>query len=159
MNTSQVSLGKVQELVLRSAVRNGVQIKKTGRPDDLGKPLEESETVWQRSWVDRRTLKRAVYERRNGNVTEQSNRVSVSRAVHRLVEMELLDAKFAATAVIEDGSMQLHSYGEPGIGSPNIGDEDKSPTYSLVRVSNKGKKLIESLRTHERNGWEQEIIS
>jgi len=153
-----VKLGNVQELVLRSAVRNGVRLIKTGAPGDNGKSLEEAETTWDRRWVDRRDLKWDVYERRDADVTEASNRVSVSRAIRRLVEYELLDAKFSATAVIEDGTMRVHSYGAPGHGEPEIADPDKSPTYSLLRVSNKGKRLIQSLRSGERNDvWDEAI--
>jgi len=156
--TETANLGKVQEMVLRTAVRNGVKIKKTGAPGDLGKSLEKSETFWDRRWIARAELKRQVYNRRKSDVTKASNRVSVSRAVHALVERELLDAKFVATGAVVDGSVQLHSYGEPGIGDPDIGDEDKTPTYSLVRVSNEGKKLARSLRSVERNnGWAEEI--
>jgi len=152
-----VNLGKVQELVLRSAVRNGVRLKRTGAPGDLGKPLEEAETVWDRGWVYRRELKQDVYDRRDGDVTEESNRVSVSRAVHRLVEYELLDGKFAATAVVADGVMELQSYGT-GPDARSIHDSDNSPSYTAVRVSNKGERLVNSLRSGERNDvWEEAI--
>jgi hypothetical protein len=153
-----VNLGKVQELVLRSVVRNGVRLKRAGAPEDLGKSFEEAEKVWDRGWVDRKQLKRDVYDHRDADVTEASNRVSVSRAVHRLVEYELLDGKFAATAVVVDGVMELHSYGDPGLGAPDIHDSDKSPTYSAVRVSNKGKRFVRSLRSRERNDvWDEAI--
>jgi hypothetical protein len=138
-------------------VRNGVQVKKTGL-DELGTPTEEAQTYWQKSWVDRQTLRRNVYQRRENDVTKESNRVSVSRAVHALVERELLDALFPATGVIEDGAMRLCQYGHPsGIGKGRIGDSDSSRTYSLVTLSNKGEKKVRSLRTTERNDWEGEI--
>lgn len=149
-------LGKVQELVLRTVVRNGVRLVRTNL-DDIDKPIEDAKTTWERGWIGRQWLRENVYERRDGDVTEASNRVSVSRAVHRLVDLELLDAKFLATGIIEDGSMRLDSYGEPDI-TGSEGLDANSPTYTLVRLSNKGEKLVRSLRTGERNGWEDEIM-
>jgi hypothetical protein len=145
-------LGEVQELMLRTVVRNGVTVKRTGI-DDIGTDLDEADTFWQNSWVARGELKRGVYQRRENDVTKASNRVSVSRATHALVERELLDAKYAATAVVEDGVKKLAHPGNPS----SVDQHGKTPTYTYVRLSNKGERLVKKLRSSERNTWQPEV--
>jgi hypothetical protein len=151
-------LGEVQKLVLRTAVRNGVQVKRAAVDRDaIGKPLSEVKTVWQKRWVGRPQLNGGVYERRENDVTKASNRVSVSRAVHALVERELLDAQYVATAVIEDGAERIAHHGEPSVTGSTADENGTAPTYSLLRLSNKGEKLVRELRSRERNVWSPEI--
>ena len=147
-------LGTVQKLMLRTVVRNGVDIKRTGLGDPLA-DLDEADTYWQKGWVDRPTLKRGVYNRRENDVSKASNRVAVSRATHALVEKELLDAKYVATAVVEDGVERLAHAGEPSI-LDNDGS-DTAPTYTYVRLSNSGESLVKELRSRERNVWQAEV--
>ena len=146
-------LGTVQKLMLRTVVRNGVDVKRTGL-GDIGADLDEADTFWQKRWVDRKEVKRGVYERRENDVTKASNRVSVSRATHALVEKELLDAKYVATAVVEDGVEKLAHAGEP---FSNHDESDTAPTYTYVRLSNSGESLVKELRSRERNVWQPEV--
>ena len=146
-------LGTVQKLMLRTVVRNGVLLKRTGL-GDISADLEIGDTFWQKRWVARRELKRGVYERRENEVTKASNRVAVSRATHALVEKELLDAKYVATAVVEDGVEKLAHAGEP---LSNNDGNDTAPTYTYVRLSNRGENVVRELRSRDRNVWKPEV--
>ena len=152
-SAAAAELGTVQELMLRTVVRNGVDVKRTGL-GDIGADLDEADTFWQKRWVARGEVKRGVYERRENDVTKASNRVSVSRATHALVEKELLDAKYVATAVVEDGVEKLAHAGEP---LSNNDESDTAPTYTYVRLSNRGESLVEELRSRDRNVWQPEV--
>ena len=153
-SAAAAELGTVQKLMLRTVVRNGVDVKRTGLGDP-GADLDEVDTVWQKRWVARGEVKRGVYERRENDVTKASNRVSVSRATHALVEKELLDAKYTATAVIQDGVERVAHAGEPSA-LDNDGS-DTAPTYTYVRLSNSGESLVKELRSRERNVWQPEV--
>ena len=153
MSQASAELGTVQKLMLRTVVRNGVVVKRTGLGDP-GADLDEADTFWQKRWVGRGEVKRGVYERRENDVTKASNRVAVSRATHALVEKELLDAKYVATAVVEDGVEKLAHAGEP---LSNHDESDTAPTYTYVRLSNKGESVVRELRSRERNVWQPEV--